>query len=47
MNVSTTAEAKTETAPPPATPITGIDITAAAAGEIARQRAKRGTPRRR
>ena len=28
----------------PTAPITGIDITAAAAGEIARQRAKRGTP---
>jgi iron-sulfur cluster assembly protein len=33
-----------ETAPPPPAPITGIEITAAAAGEIARQRAKRGTP---
>jgi iron-sulfur cluster assembly protein len=29
---------------PTAAPITGIDITEAAAGEIARQRAKRGSP---
>jgi iron-sulfur cluster assembly protein len=43
--MSNTAEAKVETQPPPAAaPITGIEITAAAAGEIARQRAKRGTP---
>lgn len=44
MNMSTQPAANPETAPPPAAPITGIDITEAAAGEIARQRAKRGTP---
>jgi iron-sulfur cluster assembly protein len=43
MSMST-PQKTTETAPPQAAPITGIDITEAAAGEIARQRAKRGSP---
>jgi iron-sulfur cluster assembly protein len=44
MMSATSTKPDAPTAPPAPTPITGIDITEAAAGEIARQRAKRGTP---
>lgn len=46
MMSTTSTKSDAKPVPPAAapTPITGIEITEAAAGEIARQRAKRGTP---
>jgi iron-sulfur cluster assembly protein len=44
MSMMTTAATQTVPTPPPATDPKGIEITAAAAEEIAKQRDKRGTP---